>query len=146
MKSAILGLSAMGVILAGVTAAYGAEDPRELPHDIPTQIEQDAQYEWTPLHWAVRRAQVDRITELATNATLEARDAQGRTPLHIAVLSGHAEIVELLIEQGADVNARDLWGNTPLRRLALVTEQRGWDRSEIAQLLRDAGGESDQDL
>ena len=36
-----------------------------------------------------------------------AKDDEGATPLHYAALSGHREIVELLLASGADVNARD---------------------------------------
>ena len=48
-------------------------------------------------------------------------DAHPIAPLHLAVASGRRsqEIVELLLEGGADVNAKDLGGRTPLdyRRL-----------------------------
>ena len=37
-----------------------------------------------------------------------------RTPLHEAAMEGHREIVELLIAAGADVNAKNNWGWTPL--------------------------------
>ncbi len=36
------------------------------------------------------------------------------TPLHDAVLTGDVELVELLIANGADVDARDVRGYTPL--------------------------------
>ena len=50
----------------------------------------------------------------------------GRTPLHVACLSGgHKEIVELLIANGADVNTNDS-GGTPLHHAAT---------KEIAELL-----------
>lgn len=44
---------------------------------------------------------------------------------------GHREIAELLIEKGADVNARSVHGMTPLR------ETRNKD---VAELLRQHGG------
>jgi ankyrin repeat protein/acetyl esterase/lipase len=40
----------------------------------------------------------------------------GDTPLHRAALHGNKESVELLIANGADVNAKDKWGWTPLVR------------------------------
>ncbi len=40
-------------------------------------------------------------------AAVAARDADGATPLHYATGAGFREIVELLLEAGADVNARD---------------------------------------
>ncbi|MHC4595745.1 MAG: ankyrin repeat domain-containing protein [Planctomycetota bacterium] len=38
----------------------------------------------------------------------------GYTPLHSAACDGHKELAELLISNGADVNAKDSWGCTPL--------------------------------
>lgn len=35
------------------------------------------------------------------------RDASGATALHYAAFAGHCEFVELLVENGADINARD---------------------------------------
>jgi 26S proteasome non-ATPase regulatory subunit 10 len=39
---------------------------------------------------------------------------EGDSPLHIAAMAGHKEIVALLLSQGADVNARANLGRTPL--------------------------------
>src|SRR5262245_5572017 len=58
-----------------------------------------------------------------------------RTPLHYAVLKGHADIVALLLELGADANARDDEGNTPLNHASAST-----DRS-IVELLVAAGAD-----
>jgi hypothetical protein len=41
-------------------------------------------------------------------------DDEGRTPLHIAAGAGALELVDLLIRKGADLNARDSSGSTPL--------------------------------
>ena len=42
------------------------------------------------------------------------RDKSGATPLHYATLSGHRQIVQLLLERGADINSADRqFGATP---------------------------------
>jgi hypothetical protein len=58
---------------------------------------------------AVTSGNVVRVCEvIATEpGTASVRDDQGATALHYATLSGHREIVELLLENGADINARD---------------------------------------
>ena len=38
----------------------------------------------------------------------------GVTPLHIAASSGHTPCVELLAQWGANIDARESWGQTPL--------------------------------
>lgn len=45
---------------------------------------------------------------------LSESDYDRRTPLHIAASEGQTEIVELLCEKGADVNAKDRWGSRPI--------------------------------
>lgn len=50
---------------------------------------------------------------LARGARLE-RDAMQWTPLHYAVFAGHAEVAELLLDRGADINARSPNGSSVL--------------------------------
>lgn len=40
------------------------------------------------------------------HATIDAKTNRGNTALHIASLAGRSEIIRLLVERGADVNAR----------------------------------------
>ena len=58
------------------------------------------------------------------------------TPLHPATYSGHKEVVELLIADGANVNTKDK-GLTPLDTA---------DNKEIADLLRRHGGKTGEEL
>lgn len=64
-------------------------------------------------------------------------DATGETALYRAVFSGHREIVELLLANHANVNARALSGATPLFPAARKGDK------DIAELLLASGAEVD---
>ncbi len=53
---------------------------------------------------------------LSTGVDMDIRDSDGWAPLHIVCLHGYTDLVRLLIEEGADVNARTTneWAHTPL--------------------------------
>ncbi|XP_030034073.2 LOW QUALITY PROTEIN: ankycorbin [Manduca sexta] len=55
---------------------------------------------------AARAACADRVL-MAAPALGDARDADGLTPLHLAVVHGNVPLVQTLLAAGADVNARD---------------------------------------
>ena len=55
------------------------------------------------------------------DALFQARDRDGSTPLHCASWKGHVEIVEFLLDAGADINDHNEnghWGTTPLHAAA----------------------------
>jgi ankyrin repeat protein len=57
----------------------------------------------------------------ADASLVEARDTDDSTPLHWAAWKGHAEVAALLLDFGADIQAKnknDHWGNTPLHAAA----------------------------
>ena len=60
--------------------------------------------------------------------------------MHFATGWDHKEIVELLIDAGADVNAKDDIGDTPLD-VAIQLKQ-----TEIAELLGKHGGKTRKEL
>ena len=62
------------------------------------------------------------------------------TALHTATGMGHEEIAELLIANGADVNAMDDNGDTPLDYATAA------NRTETADLLRKHGGKTSEEL
>ena len=58
------------------------------------------------------------------------------TALHKAVQDGHTRVIEILVDAGADINAQDKWGATPLDR-ALMCEH-----SDVAAILRRHGAKA----
>jgi cytohesin len=63
------------------------------------------------------------------------RNEHHRLPLHLAVVKNRLTMVDLLIELGADVHARDTSGTTPLGYATAATDQ------QIVHALRAAGAE-----
>lgn len=58
------------------------------------------------LHVVAERGQVALVRALiAAGAPLEVRDAEGRTPLAVALMKGHLPTAKALIKAGSDVNA-----------------------------------------
>jgi ankyrin repeat protein len=118
---------------------------------------------------AVRNGNLGAVEKLLGKGTdASARDKAGWTPLHLAAYSGHREIADLLIANGADVNAKiDVIECTPLHLCAkqghkdmaelLIAkgadvnagDDSGWTplryavrkgRQEVADLLNERGG------
>lgn len=56
---------------------------------------------------------VKQIVESGT-VNVNQADYSDRTALHAAAAAGHAEIVEYLVQQGADRTIQDSWGITPI--------------------------------
>ena len=61
---------------------------------------------------------VKALIDGGADVNAEDEDKLGETPLHDAVIRGYGEISILLIEQGADVNARDVRGLSPVHAAA----------------------------
>ncbi len=75
----------------------------------------------TPVHDAILRNDLAAIRALISSnpALLTAEDpGSGGSPLRIAALLGNVPIIELLIESGANINATDSTGETPLHAAA----------------------------
>ena len=76
-------------------------------------------------------------------AQLRAVDLDGNTPLHIAARGGYDEMLKVLIDAGADVNAANRAGFTPLASALLSFEK---NQPDIVRALIDAGARKDVQL
>ena len=88
----------------------------------------------TPLHTAAsRQSDCPELCEilLKHDAEIDAVDVDGSQQLHLACKQGHAETVKLLLSYGADTNAVNKCGQTPLHTAA----SRQSDCPELCEIL-----------
>jgi len=88
----------------------------------------------SPLEMAASFGRENLGLVLLSNYDLDALDERGNTLLHTAVRSHNLRLIELLVEAGADINAVDRWGDSPL-----VLATRLSCRDEILTFLRTKG-------
>jgi hypothetical protein len=80
---------------------------------------------------------------LAAGANPNRRNGNNQTPLHIAVLHRAPELVKLLLEYKADVNAPDGDASTPLDLTDSLNEPA---QTTVAKILKDHGGKRRSEL
>lgn len=68
----------------------------------------------TPLHMAASQGDIGALRAGVAEHGVEHVDGSGRTPLMYAVISNKSKSCRTLLKLGANVNARDDNGNTPL--------------------------------
>ncbi len=69
-----------------------------------------------PIHDAARKGDLAQVQALLKGdpTLISSKDELGKTPLAMAAVAGQKDVVEFLLAHGADVNARDIVGDTPL--------------------------------
>jgi uncharacterized protein len=68
-----------------------------------------------PIHYAARDGRLEIVrTLLAAGADVNQREANDITPLIMAITNNHPAVAAFLIDSGADIQASDWWGRTPL--------------------------------
>ncbi len=87
------------------------------------------------IHGLARRGDEARLARaIATGTPVDERDAQGRTPLHVAAREGRLFAAMVLVGHRADPNARDERRQTPLHAAAEGTEREG-ERFQVVKML-----------
>jgi len=90
------------------------------------------------LYRAVQIGDIDQIERhLYWGTDINAPDAQGNTPLHVAADRGRWAVVRLLLEHGAEIDARNAEGQTPINSALLK------GRTQVAELLLQHGAQLD---
>jgi len=90
---------------------------------------------------AAREGDLQRLSaELEAAPSTVDRLHQGCTALHLAMLYGHPEAVQLLLAAGANPNVVDSQGLTPLEACALTNGLDDEQSRDIGHLLLEAGG------
>jgi len=122
-KWAIGAVAAVTVLVGIIVFLSGGSSGPSIPAEVVQQgdIKQVRKY-------LDDRADVDGIADGA------------HTPLHHASSWGQGEIAKLLIDKGADVNAKGTYGQTPLILAAMAPQRRdSGDHAEIARILLSKG-------
>jgi ankyrin repeat protein len=117
---------------------YDPESPRH--SFIRTQSESPSQARATPLHYAafcgMRDVAKFLVVEHSQDVSARGFDEK-ETPLHVASRRGHVDIAQLLLEHGADVDARDNAELTPL----LLASREG--HAELGRILLEHGADTE---
>jgi len=110
------------------------------PRQVPVEDEKKTAkpIETTPpvvsIHEAAAGGDIEQIKSLISGgADVNAKDNNGSTPLHYAVILANMDVIKLLISNGADVNAKDKEGRTPL------SWAKDLENNELVDLLRKHG-------
>ena len=93
-------------------------------------------FEKDNMHFAAQDGDMLKVKELIeAGYPVNQFDEIGKTPLHYAAINEHMEVIRLLLDEGADVNAHkeSYIGNTPLGEVA------GSCSFDVAEILVEAG-------
>ncbi|RYP05212.1 hypothetical protein DL765_009909 [Monosporascus sp. GIB2] len=112
------------------TSRHNPDIENEFKHCISLEIfarnEDIDRYLDSPVYFGLEEV----VKAIVGKYDLDVKDSYGRTPLLLAAGNGHGDVVQQLLEKGADIEAKDDYGRTPL----IVAAWRGY-RAIVQQLL-----------
>ncbi len=98
----------------------------------------------TVLHYAVQSGDFYCVLGLISPETLNAQNNEGITPLMLAVINKHVDIVSLLLQWHVELNAKDAFGRTALMHAVTQVDPKGTlFYKAIVELLIKYGAEID---
>jgi len=91
---------------------------------------------------AARKGDLASVKQLCEKgAAIEAKTPYGQTPLYLAAMNGHEEVVRFLIEKGANTDVKDSFYNASILGFTLERKHFG-----VSKLLIANGGSADEQL
>jgi Ankyrin repeats (3 copies) len=92
---------------------------------------------------AARRGDLASVkTSIEKGAAIETKTSYGQTPLYLAAMSGHQDVVDFLLAKGANVNVSDTFYKAPM--LAFVLQRKHYGIAK--ELIAKGGGSPDEVL
>jgi hypothetical protein len=106
----------VGASMLHYSAQFGRSNLLEIMANAGVDLQVSDAVGWQPIHHACRSGHLWTLNYLVAFKSIhvDARDSQGRTPLHWAVWGDHESLVDYLLQHSCNVNARDYEGGTPL--------------------------------